>query len=104
MRYVLEDNGVGEKEFEKKPATADQLIDGMDPVGDKYDRRILFELTKRRMEEIDYQSDTSFEEDMMDDDGGDQTEEVERRLLVNQENNLINASNGTKMSIRPLSR
>jgi hypothetical protein len=85
----------------RKQATAEQLIDGINPVVDKYDRRILFELTKRRMDEDDFKSDTSFEEDLIGVNGGDKGQELERSLLSDGENNLNIFSNRMKMSIRP---
>ena len=70
MRYVIEDDEINEQDIShrnKKPA---QLIENFDPVHDEYDRRILFEVAKRRVEEEDYAEDTSFEED---EDDGDET-------------------------------
>ena len=67
----------------------------MDPVSDMHDRRILFELTKRRVEAEDYCNDTSFEEDSLDDNqngAGGQDEEVRNGLLVDEENNRSRAN------------
>lgn len=63
MRYVIEDDEIKKKEITRRQATAEQLIERIDPVNDKRDRRILFELTKRLVDENDYHNDTSFEED-----------------------------------------
>ena len=54
MRYVIEDNEIKKKEIAGRQATAEQLVDGIDPINDMHDRRILFELTGRRVEEEDY--------------------------------------------------
>ena len=54
MRYVIQDEEVEKKEIIRKEETDAQLVEGFDPVGDLYDRRILFELTKRRVEEEDF--------------------------------------------------
>ena len=67
----------------------------MDPVSDMHDRRILFELTKRRVEAEDYYNDTSFEEDSFGDNqngAGGQDEEVRDGLLVDEENNRNRAN------------
>ena len=63
MRYVIEDDEIKKKEITRRQAKAEQLIERIDPVNDKRDRRILFELTKRLVDENDYHNDTSFEED-----------------------------------------
>lgn len=90
MRYVIEDNEIKKKEIARRQATAEQLVDGIDPVNDIHDRRILFELTGRRVEEEDYHNDTSFEEDIFSDGHDrdiDHNEEAEGGLLVDDENN-----------------
>ena len=107
MRYVIEDDEIQNKEVARRQATADQLIDGMDPVSDMHDRRILFELTKRRVEAEDYYNDTSFEEDSFGDNqngAGGQDEEVRNGLLVDEENNRSRANHNLQMSIPPPER
>jgi len=54
MRYVIQDDEVEKTDIARKEATEAQLVERFDPVGDLYDRRILFELTKRRVEEEDF--------------------------------------------------
>ena len=68
MRYVIENDEIKKKDISSRQLTAKQLIDGLDPVQDDYDRRILFEVSKRRVEEGDFRDDTSFEEDSSDED------------------------------------
>ena len=63
MRYLIENDEICECEVARRAKTAEQLIEDLDPIGDIYDRRILFEMTSRRIEAEDYQHDTSFEED-----------------------------------------
>jgi len=63
MKYVIEDHEIKKKEVVRRQATAEQLIDGIDPANDYRDRRILFELTRRIVDKDDFQSDTSYEED-----------------------------------------
>ena len=63
MRYLIENDEICEREVARRAKTAEQLIEDLDPIGDIYDRRILFEMTSRRIEAEDYQHDTSFEED-----------------------------------------
>ena len=38
--------------------TAEQLIEGFDPLTDKYDKRILYEITGRKLEQQDYWDDS----------------------------------------------
>ena len=64
LRYLIEREDLkGEKSVAQRFKTANQLTEDFDPIGDHYDRRILFELARRRVEEDEYQEDTSYEED-----------------------------------------
>ena len=63
MRYVIEDNEIKKKDIARRQSTANQLVEGFEPTQDIYDRRILFEIAKRRVEAEDYHEDTSFEDD-----------------------------------------
>ena len=38
-------------------------MDGIEPTNDDFDRRILYEIAKRRVDIDDFKEDTSFEED-----------------------------------------
>ena len=63
MRYLIEDDEICERAVAPRAKTANELIENLNPIEDIYDRRILFEMTSRRVEAEDYQDDTSFEED-----------------------------------------
>ena len=43
--------------------TAEQLIEGFDPLTDKYDKRILYEITGRKLEQQDYWDDSDQDPD-----------------------------------------
>ena len=75
MRYLIEDDEIQEQAISRRNKTAAQLIEDFDPVSDPYDRRILFEVAKRRVEPDDYAEDTSFEEE----DNGQGDEEQQER-------------------------
>ena len=63
MRYSIRREDIGEgKSRARHQKTANQLTEDFDPISDIYDRRILFELSKRRIDSEDYTEDTSFEE------------------------------------------
>lgn len=63
MRYVIENDEIKKKEIARRASTAQQLIEEFNPEQDDFDRRILFELTNRRINQVDYHDDTSFESD-----------------------------------------
>lgn len=64
LRYLIEREDLkGEKSVARRFKTANQLTEDFEPTADLYDRRILFELAKRRIDEDEYKEDTSFEED-----------------------------------------
>ena len=74
MRYVIENHEIKMGEIAKRSSTADQLVKDMQPTTDDFDRKILYEIAKRRVDIDDYIEDTSFEEDSeeeKDDDGHD---------------------------------
>ena len=78
MRYVIEDKEIKKKDIARRQSTANQLLEGFEPTSDDYDRRILFEIAKRRVEVEDYHNDTSFEEDLFE-------EGVERPAWISEE-------------------
>ena len=49
LRYLIEDNEIVEKDIARRHTTAEQLIEGLDPKEDEFDKRILYELTERRV-------------------------------------------------------
>ena len=61
MRYVIEDNEL-QKNYKDKCSvhdmTAEQLTEGFDPLIDKFDRRILYEMTGRKLDQEDYWDDS----------------------------------------------
>ena len=64
LRYLIEREDLkAEQSVARRFKTANQLTEDFDPIGDLYDRRILFELARRRVEVDEYKEDTSFEED-----------------------------------------
>ena len=63
LRYLIENDEIHEREVARRARTADQLIEEFDPEGDIYDRRILYELTQRRVAADDYQDDTTDEDE-----------------------------------------
>ena len=64
MRYVIEKDQIMKEDIASRKETANQLVDGLEPTTDIYDRRILFEISRRRVDVEDYKSDTSFEDDL----------------------------------------
>ena len=73
MRYVIENKEIKmeKKEIARRQFTANQLVEDFEPTKDEFDRRILFEIAKRRVHAEDYCDDTSYEEDL-DFSGGDE--------------------------------
>lgn len=71
MRYLIADDEIKEREVSRRQKTADQLIEQFDPMDDPFDRRILYEMTKRRVEVEDYNDDTSQEEDVIFNESGE---------------------------------
>ena len=65
MRYVIENDEIKKKDIARRQATANQLVEGFEPIQDIYDRRILFEIAKRRVDADEYHEDTSFEDDYL---------------------------------------
>ena len=90
MRYLIEDDEINEQDISRRNKTAAQLVEGFDPVNDPYDRRILFEVAKRRVEENDYAEDTSFEEE--DNAGQGEEEQEERRESLAFLRRLLNSA------------
>ena len=72
MRYVIENKEIKKKEIARRQSTANQLVDDLEPARDDFDRRILFEISKRRVDAEDFHDDTSYEEDF---DFGDDDDE-----------------------------
>ena len=71
MRYLIADDEIKERDVSRRQKTADQLIEHFQPEEDQADRRILFELTERKLEVEDYHDDTSMEDDVEFNDDGD---------------------------------
>ena len=61
-----------EGKIAQRNRSAEALVDGVDPFNSNLDRRILFEMTKRRTFIGDYESDTSADEDMISESGDDE--------------------------------
>lgn len=78
MRYVVEDSEIKKKDIARRQSTANQLVEDFEPTMSDFDRRILFEIAKRRVNLDDYHEDTSFEEDIWDD--GDEAAGVGQRI------------------------
>ena len=71
MRYLIADDEIKERDVSRRQKTADQLIEHFQPEEDQADRRILFELTERKLEVEDYHDDTSMEDDVAFNDDGE---------------------------------
>ena len=60
LKYLIEDHEI-KKERGSLGAhnmSAEQLIDGFDPLSDKIDRRVLYEITGRKLNPEDYWDDS----------------------------------------------
>ena len=66
----MQERKIKKKDIARRSSTANQLVEGFEPTTDIYDRRILFEIAKRRVDIEDYHQDTSFEEDLFGDEDG----------------------------------
>jgi len=108
MRYLIEDDEINERDISHRDKTANQLIENFDAVNDPFDRRILFEVAKRRVVEEDYAEDTSFEDVVESNEQGEQ-DRLESlnflRSLLDMVNNRVEGQesstndNGYGMSI-----
>ena len=83
MRYVIENKEIKKKEIAKRQSTANQLVEEFEPLADIYDRRILFEIAKRRVDVDDYKEDTSFSdgEEVLGEGDEDEGENVNQLLM-----------------------
>ena len=83
MRYVIENKEIKKKEIAKRQSTANQLVEEFEPLADIYDRRILFEIAKRRVDVDDYKEDTSFSdgEEVFGEGDEDEGENVNQHLM-----------------------
>ena len=57
-RFVVNDDQEVEQDMANHNMTAEQLIDGFDALSDKYDKRILYEITGRKLNQEDYWDDS----------------------------------------------
>ena len=60
LKYLIEDHEVarGRGALGAHDMSAEQLIDGFDPLNDKIDRRVLYEITGRKLNQDDYWDDS----------------------------------------------
>ena len=58
MRYVIEPSNI-QKEISNRQKTANTLVEDNDPHNDIYDKRILYEVAKRKIDRSDYLDETS---------------------------------------------
>ena len=65
MRYLIADDEISEKVISQRQKLPDKLIEGLEPVEDIFDRRILYEMSGRKIEDDDYPDETSEEEDVV---------------------------------------
>ena len=63
MKYVIDHHEVKEEALAVHSMTAEQLIDGFDPLNDQVDRRILYEITGRKLNQEDYWDDSDQDPD-----------------------------------------
>ena len=92
MRYVIENSEIKQEEQEGRQSTANQLVEDFQPKVDIYDRRILFEIAKRRVDLKDYQDDSSFSDEMSDEEPDDNQ----------NDNQLINRDRRRKSKVEEL--
>ena len=57
-RFVVNDDKEVEQDMVSHNMTAEQLIDGFDALSDNYDKRILYEITGRKLNQEDYWDDS----------------------------------------------